>query len=146
MYNTATPFIASYVLVRKNDTFAFVLRSNTDWMNNHYGLPSGKTEKGESFSTGARREALEEIGITIDSKDLTFIHAMHRMEGMDWVDVYFEATKWEGEPHNAEPHMHSELAWLDPKNLPQNVIPSVKFAMEQILAGKAYSEYGWDKV
>lgn len=143
MFDTASPFVASYVLVRKAGKIAFVLRSNTNWMDNHYGLPSGKIEKDESFSTGAIREALEEIGITIKPKDLRFTHVMHRNEGLDWVDVYFEAMKWQGTPHNAEPHIHSELAWLDPKHLPDNVIPSVKFALEQIIAGKTYSEYGW---
>jgi 8-oxo-dGTP diphosphatase len=143
-YQTATPYVASYVLLyNKQGHIAFVLRSNTDWMNNHYGLPSGKVEKGESFSSGAVGEALEEVGVTIQSEDLEFTHAMHRFEGMDWVDVYFTAKKWQGEPYNAEPHMHSELAWLDPKNLPKNVIASVAFALEQIVAGKQYSEYGW---
>jgi ADP-ribose pyrophosphatase YjhB (NUDIX family) len=114
-------------------------------MNNHYGLPSGKVEKNESFSAGAMREALEEVGITINPKDLEFTHVMHRFESMDWVDVYFTAKQWQGKVHNAEPHMHAELAWLDPKDLPDNVIPSVKFALEQIEAGKTYSEYGWSK-
>jgi ADP-ribose pyrophosphatase YjhB (NUDIX family) len=143
-YTTAAPYVASYVLVKNNDGhIAFVLRSNTDWMNDYYGLPSGKVEKGESFSAGAIGEALEEIGINIHPADLEFTHVMHRFEGRDWVDVYFTARKWQGEPYNAEPHMHSELAWLDPNNLPKNVIPSVEFALQQITAGKKYSEYGW---
>lgn len=145
MFDTATPYIASYVIIRKEGKIAFVLRSNTGWMNNYYGLPSGKTEKDESFSSGAIREAKEEIGISVKPEHLRFAHVMHRNEGMDWVDVYFDVSEWEGTPYNAEPHMHSELAWLDPINLPKNVIPSVKFALEQIQAGKSYSEYGWDK-
>jgi 8-oxo-dGTP pyrophosphatase MutT (NUDIX family) len=143
MFGTATPFIASYVIVRKNGKIAFVLRGNTNWMNDHYGLPSGKTEKGESFSAGAIREALEEIGITVKPDDLRFVHVMHRNEGLEWVDVYFEALDWKGKAYNAEPHMHSKLSWLDPAKLPSNVIPSVKFALEQIELGNVYSEYGW---
>ncbi len=143
-YDTATPYVASYVLVRKQGKIAFVLRANTDWMNDHYGLPSGKVEKNESYTAAAKREASEEIGIDIDLKDLEFVHVMHRNEGMEWVDVFFEAKKWGGEPHNAEPHMHSELAWLDPKNLPKNTIPSLLFALEQIEKGKKFSEYGWN--
>ena len=147
-YNTAQPHIASYVLVRKNGKIAFVLRSNTDWMNNFYGLPSGKVEKGESYSAAAAREAKEEIGIDIDPSDLTAVHICHRYEpssqANDWVDTFFEAAKWKGEPFNAEPEIHSKLEWLDLKNLPDNVIISVKYVLEQIEAGQTYSEYGWN--
>ena len=142
-YDTATPRIASYVLVRKNGKMAFVLRENTSWMNDHYGLPSGKVEKNESYTVAAMREAREELGIDVAVEDLRFVHIMHRNEGADWVDLFFEATKWKGEPVNAEPHMHSELAWLDPKNLPERMIPSVRFAIGQIERGKAFSEFGW---
>jgi hypothetical protein len=67
----------------------------------------------------------------------------HRHAEDDWVDVIFEATQWEGELYNAEPHMHSELVWLDTDNLPENVIPAVRFYLEQIKAGATYAEYGW---
>ena len=142
-FDTAQPRIASYVIIRKDDKIAFVLRSNTTWMNHHYGLPSGKVEKNESYTAGAVREAKEEIGITVDPADLKFLLVVHRSEGDDWVDVFFETTKWTGEPYNAEPHMHSELAWLDPKNLPAKVIPSVAAALKNIEDGKQFSEYGW---
>lgn len=143
-YNTATPYIASYVILRKNGKIAFVLRENTAWMNGYYGLPSGKVENGETYLQAAVREAKEEAGVDIKAADLQPVHTIHRKEPeMTWVDVYFEATKWQGEPYNAEPHVHSELAWLDPKKLPKNVISSVKYALEQIEAGVTYAEYGW---
>ncbi len=44
----------------------------------------------------------------------------------------------------ARPHIHGELTWIDPKNLPKNMVPSVKYAIEQIMAGKNYAEYGWE--
>jgi len=146
-FDTATPYIASYVIVRKGNKIAFVLRANTGWMNDHYGLPAGKTEKGESFMAGAIREAKEEIGITITPQDLKPLLIMHRgapTEGdMTWVDAFFEAKKWLGEPYNAEPNVHSELAWLDPANLPPNIVPNVRFALDQIALGNHYCEYNW---
>ncbi len=146
-YDTATPYIASYVLLRKGKKIAFVLRSNTAWMNGYYGLPSGKVEKNENYSSAAIREAKEEVGVIIKSKDLKFVHVMHRRkstEPKEWVDVFFEATKWQGEPYNAEPHIHDELDWLDPAQLPENIVPSVKFALEKIDKRDVFSEYGWD--
>lgn len=149
-YDTAKPYIAIYLILKKDGKVAFILRSKTDWMNNHYGLVQGKVEKAESYSAAAVREAKEEANVIVRPEDLWHVHTVHRYEpssqAKDWVDVYFEVTKWRGEPRNNEPHKHSELAWLDINNLPSNVVPCVKFALEQIQAGKTYSEYGWDSI
>ncbi len=146
-YSTSRPYIASYVLVEKNGRIAFVHRENTSWMNSHYGLPSGKVEKDEDYLSAAVREAKEEIGIDVRIKDLQFVHVMHRhneKEQMNWVDVFFKANHYEGKPYNAEPHLHSELAWFSLDELPGNTIPSVKFALMQIKAGEQFSQYGWN--
>ena len=146
-YDIASPYIASYVIVRKNGKIAFVFRSNTDWMKNHYGLISGKVEKDETFKQAAIREVKEEIGVIVKPENLKPILVVHRYEpskhATDWVDIYFDVNKWTGEPFNAEPKVHSELVWLDPDNLPKNIVPSHRFALEQIKAGKTYAEYGW---
>ncbi len=146
-FTTAQPYIASYILLRKGNKLAFVLRKNTGWMDGFYGLPAGKVEKEERYTLAAVREAEEESGVKIKEKDLKFVHVGHRRADDDthsWVDVVFEATKWEGEPHNAEPHVHESLDWLDLDNLPENIIPNVRHILNEIKAGKAYSEYGWE--
>jgi 8-oxo-dGTP diphosphatase len=142
-FGTAMPYIASYVVLRQSGKIAFVLRSSTGWMDNYYGLPSGKVEISESFTLAAIREAREEVGVEVTPQNLKYLLTVHRRDEIDWIDAYFEALEWHGEPVNAEPHLHSELAWLDPDNLPENVVPSVRFALEQIEAGKSYCEYGW---
>jgi len=87
---TATPHIASYVVFRKGDRQALVLRSNTKWMNGYYGLVSGKVENNENFLQAAIREAKEEAGVVLTPKDLKYLMTMHRFEdGSDWVDVFF---------------------------------------------------------
>ena len=90
---------------------------------------------------------MEEAGVIIDPQDLTYAHTMHRhADDIDWVDVYFEAAKWEGEPHNAEPEKAEEFAWLDMNNLPENVVPPFRAALEAIARGEQYSEYNWGSV
>ena len=144
---TARPNIAAYVLFRRAEKVAFVLRQNTTWMNGFYGLIAGKVEENESFSAGGVRESGEEAGVNVARRSLRHLITVHRNDPDSdvphWVDVYFEAENWEGEPHNAEPDEHSELAWLDLNNLPENIIPAQRFALDQIKAGKSYAEYGW---
>jgi ADP-ribose pyrophosphatase YjhB (NUDIX family) len=113
-------------------------------MDNFYGLPSGRVEWDEPFIEGAIREAKEEVGVDIKPEDLRHAITVHRRSpDTDWVDIYFEANKWEGEPFNAEPDKHGELAWLDLDNLPENIIPNVRFALGQIANGQTYAERGW---
>lgn len=137
------------MLVRQGDKAAFVLRAQTKWMNGYYGLPSGKVEKGEAFTAAAVREAREEIGIRVKPADLKPLLTVHRYEpssfAPDWVDVYFEASRWSGTPRNAEAHRHSELAWLDLNTLPDNIVPAVRFGLKLIQEGTSYGEYGWSQ-
>lgn len=141
-----TPYTAVYMIFRQGNNVAFLLRSNTGWMNGHYGLVAGRVDKGEPFSLAAVREAKEEVGVNIDPEDLLPKVLIHRKEPDSiWVDVVFEVLKWDGELYNAEPDKHGELVWFDPEQLPENMVRSVRFYVEQYLAGNSYAEYGWDK-
>lgn len=145
-YRTAQPYVASYVLLERDGKYAFLLRSNTNWMNNYYGLVAGKVEKNESFTQAAIREAREEANVVLEADQLEQVLMCHRREPdeeMSWVDVVFRAKHWRGEAINAEPQMHCELAWFALDQLPDNTIPSLKFMLENILAGNTYCEYGW---
>lgn len=145
----ARPYTACFVILRRENKSAMVLRTNTGYMDDHYGLPAGKGEWNEPFTQGAIREAKEESGVDISPEDLRVVHTVHRHASydgkfMDWVDVYFEADNWDGEPYNAEPEKSSRLDWLDINNLPENIVPPQLSALEAIARGESYSEHGWD--
>ena len=146
----ARPYVACFVLLRRGNKIAMVLRKNTGYMDGNYGLPAGKGEWFETFTSGAIREAKEEAGVDIAPEDLRFVHMVHRHgedrfteKYMDWVDVYFETSVWTGEPYNAEEHKAESLDWIDIDNLPENVVPPVRDALEKIAKKQVYSEYGW---
>ena len=144
-YDIATPYTAVYMIFRKDNKIAFLLRQNTQWMNDHYSLPAGKVEKDESFTAAVIRETQEEVGVKLQRNEFSHIFTGQRKHpDSAWVDIVFEAMKWDKEPYNAEPHIHSELAWLDPKNLPTNMVEYVRYYVEQIEAGKTYVEWGWN--
>ncbi len=78
-----------------------------------------------------------------------FVHVAHRHgendeEIIDWVDVYFKADSWEGQPYNAEEDKSERLDWLDLNNLPENIVPPQRAALLHIAKGDFYSEYGWE--
>ena len=138
---------ASFVLFRKENKIAFVLRSNTGWQDGMYGLPSGRIDFGENPTQAAIREAAEETGVAIDPARLNQCLTIFRYSSSDktyCIDSYFEASTWDGEVVNAEPHKHGELVWLADDDLPNNVKPSVRFAIEQVRAGNTYAEFGWN--
>jgi 8-oxo-dGTP diphosphatase len=149
-YHAASPYMASFIIFRKQSKIAFLLRVKTGWMNGKYGLPAGKVEPGESATAAAIREAQEEVGATIKPENLKHLLTVYRTssvyaEDRPWIDTIFEAEAWEGELFNAEPDKHGELAWFDPDNLPDNLTPYVSFFLEQITAGNRYAELGWQE-
>ena len=142
-YDTATPYLAVYILFRRDNKLAFVLRKSTAWMDNYYALPAGKVDHDESVLQAAVREAKEEVGIDIAPENLKHLLTVYRRSDLLFIDILFEAQNWQGELYNAEPEKHSKLDWLDTNNLPDNVIPATKFYLDQIKAGHTYAEYGW---
>ena len=89
------------------------------------------------------REASEEAGITIKPENLQFAHVMHRMAEEERIDFFFIAKSWEGTPTNKEPEKCDDLSWFLLLDLPTNIIPYVKHAIECYIAKTAYSEFGW---
>ena len=80
-------------------------------------------------------------------ENIEVVHVMHRDSGWveqnERVDVFFLATEWSGEVKNMEPHKCDDLSWFDIDNIPDNVIPYIKQAIESIRNKVTYSEHGW---
>ncbi len=143
---------AVHVIIRDEDAILFVLRSHTGFADGQYCLPSGRVEDGEVFTAAAVREAVEEVGITLNQDEIGFTYLQHRLADNElgepevWVDVFFEAGPWKGEAVNGEPDKHGEIAWFYADKLPENVLASHRYALERIAHGHSYGEYGWDKI
>ena len=61
--------------------------------------------------------------------------------GDEYLDIFYEASKWEGEITNVEPHKCSDLSWFPIDNLPENIIPVIKSTLNKVKDGEYYSEY-----
>lgn len=137
---------AVYVLFRRGDELLFVLRSNTGYMDGLYSLPAGHVETGEPYTVAAAREALEEVGLSVSPDDVSFLYMQHRYSsdnGTVWTDVFFDAGEWKGDPINGEPEKHSEITWFYDDELPENIMPYQRYALDRIAEGHSYGEYDW---
>jgi len=137
---------AVYLMLLKDDKILLLRRYQTSWQDGNYSLVSGHIDGNESFSAAMIREAKEEAGVDIDPADLRFAVGVHRLDdidGAEYIDMFFAAEKWDGEPINMEPEKCDELAWYPLDELPENVIPGVKAALEAYRDGQGYVEVGW---
>jgi len=137
---------AVYLLLVKSEKVLLLRRFNTGWRNGEYTLPAGHVDGGESIRSEVCREAKEEIGITIKPSDLQFAHVMHQRDNHEYIDFYFVAKTWDGEPKNCEPEKCDNLRWVPLNDLPDNVIPNVKQALNAYASNEDYSEFGWNYV
>ncbi len=139
---------AVYVLFRDGGKVLLLERANTGYCDGWYGLPSGHVDGGEPAITAASREAKEEVGVTIQAKDLHLIHTQHRLAEEDdheRVGLYFEATRWRGKPKNAEPHKCAGIKWFALTNLPDNLAPEVADFFANLQTANPYGHFGFKK-
>lgn len=108
-----------------------------------YGFVADHLDAHESLTNAAIREAREESGVVIAPEDLELKTTMHRREKDKRIDFFFEVKKWTGEIVNNEPDKCDDLSWFSLDNLPSNIIPYIKQAIDCYQKGIIYSEFGW---
>ena len=134
-----------YLLLRSKGKILLLRRANTGYQDGTYSLIAGHLDGDELGTEGMIREAKEEAGITVLAKDLRLVHTAHRLSrnqvGQERVDLFFEATKWEGKIVNNEPEKWDDLSWFDVDNLPHQMLPFIRLVIEDVENGINYSEY-----
>lgn len=147
-YFTVIP--AVYLVLRRDGQVLLLKRANTGYKDGMYSLPAGHVDGGEPAIQAAIREAKEEIALELKPADLRLAHTLHRLVGgsdrsgpHERFDLFFAVSDWQGEPENVEPHKCDGLRWADLDNLPDDVIPEVRQALEMISGGVAYSDFGF---
>lgn len=130
-----------YLVLIKGNEILLSRRYNTGYFDNNYSFPAGHLDGEETLKQAMVRETKEEIGIVLDSADLELIHTMNRkIPENERVDFFFTARKWQGEPKIMEPDKCDDLNWFEFNNLPGNIIPYIKQAIDSFLNNIIYSE------
>lgn len=136
---------AVYLLVRRNDEVILLRRANTGYQDGKYSLIAGHLDGDETGTEGMVREAREEAGIAVNSKDLRLVHTAHRLGrgqvGQERIDLFFETSKWQGVIINNEPEKCDDLSWFKIDNLPDQTLPFIRVVIGHVKDGVNYSEY-----
>lgn len=140
----ATFVSAVHLFMIRREEILLLRRYNTGYQDGNYSVVAGHLEGGEQVLLAAAREAKEEVGITIPPRQMAVVGVMHRLSDDERFDFFVIADHWQGEIHNMEPERCDELCWQPLDDLPHNVIPYVRKAIENFRAGIWFDSFGWD--
>ena len=141
------PYLASYCLIRANETILVQRRFNTGYLDGCWALPSGHAIDGEDAVAAASRELLEETSLTVEPEDWRFVCAMHRRTDRAIIDLFFTTDRFFGTPRICEPTKCDGLAFFAINALPQPLAGYIGVAIDCLkginpLHGSYHSE-GW---
>lgn len=136
--------INAHLILRKGEEILLLLRKNTGFNDNLYGLVAGHVEDGESATAAIMREAFEEAGIQLEPHSIKVVHVMHRQTNRYNVDVFFEGIAQNDSIVNREPEKCGDLSFFSLNRLPSNTIGYIEEALKSISEGHFYSEKGWE--
>ncbi len=135
--------VTVHLLFFRDDQILLLRRFNTGYADGQYSVPAGHLDGGETVMAAAAREAEEETGLRIDAANIVFSSVMHRMEGDERVDFFVHVRQWQGDPVNTEPDKCDDLRWVNVNELPDNIVPYVKRAIQNHRTGIVFQEFIW---
>ena len=133
------------LIIRQQGDAAHILlhrRQNTGYEDGKWDIAgSGHVDAGETARDATVRECAEELGIAVQTQDLTFVHLSHRQHpDRTYYDIYFTVNAYTGTPTIQEPDKCAELAWFALDDLPADMIACRRADVQHYLAQEPYSE------
>lgn len=139
--------VSFYVLalLYNGDEILLLRRANADFGKGLYSLVGGKVEKNERALHAIKREVYEEVGLDIPEEAFSLVHTFHRQgtEGPLLALCFKADISSLPLPYNKEPEKHDDMRFFTLRNLPENILPAHKQALEYIQKNSSYSEHGW---
>lgn len=142
MMRATFPTTVHLFFFRENQVL-LIRRFNTGFADGQYSVPAGHLDGGETVIAAAVREAFEEVGVQLQADCLHFSQVMHRLDGEERVDFFVQVSQWDGEPVNAEPDKCDEIRWVNVEDLPENIVPYIRQALQNHRNGIRFDEFGW---
>ena len=133
----------SHLILIKDNKILLTRRFNTGWQDGNYSVVAGHLDGNETFLQAMVREAEGEANINLEEKHLNVVHVMHRKSDDERIDFFIQARNWKGIPKIMEPNKCNDMKWFDINDLPNNTIPYIRQAIENIQRRVFYNESGW---
>ncbi len=131
--------VGAGVIVRRGHRVLLQRRADGE----EWGIPGGAKELGESLEQTARRELLEETGLSAGSLRFLvicsgprFVHAYPDGSRIEHVAALYEATEVEGDLRRVDEHETLELGYFGVEGLPR-MQPLSRLLLEQALEALA---------
>ena len=106
-----------------------------------WGPPGGATEPGERVEEAAKRETLEETGLSVNAMNLFGVFSGPELyykypNGDEVYNVTIVYLSYDFESRVGAPlisldHEHTEWGWFDKDQIPENISPPMKPSIEQ---------------
>ena len=97
----------------------------------------GHLESGESLEECARREAMEELGVTVG--ELRFLCVSNIIGyGKHYVDIEFVGEIGNQEPRLMEPEAFIDSGWFPLDQLPHPLFHAMRYALDSYRSGEHY--------
>lgn len=140
--------VAVHLFLIKNGKILLLRRYNTGYEDGKYSVVAGHMTGNENVYEAMQREALEEAGINIEIEDLHIVQVMNRKKppsenNEERIDYFFIADKWSGVVEIMEPDKCDQLKWFELSELPMNMVPYVKKALEFYHKDIPFTLFGW---
>lgn len=149
-YESMTLLVAAVIVHDKTAGRVLLLQRGpkSKFAQGMWDLPVGKAKPGEPITETAARELNEETGLIINPASLRLAHVIHGAWGVEapngFLTVVFAADHWSGEPTNAEPGKHAQVAWVDVNGIPTEFVSTTASALTRYLNdGPQVSLDGW---
>ena len=104
---------------------------------NTWASAGGHLEDGETFEECARREAMEELGVTVG--ELRFLCVSNIIAyGKHYVDIEFVGDIDNQETRLMEPEAFDDCGWFNLDELPDPIFHAMRYALDSYMSGEYY--------
>jgi len=135
--------VTAHIFLLREDQVLLLRRFRTGYEDGNYSVVAGHLDGDETVIAAAVREIEEEVGVEVKPEDIEVVGVMHRKSGDERIDFFLVTRKWAGEPVNREHDKCDDIGWYVYDNLPVNIIPYVKKALDNYKQGVWFDEFGW---
>ncbi len=138
---------AVYGVLVQERRLLLMRRAGSGYRDGQLGLPAGHLDGDEDLVSALVRELREELGITVEGRDVRLEVVLHsRAEDendSEYLHLFFRVARWAATPVIAEPDKCTELVRADMDHLPVDVVDYVVHAVEALRAREPLVLFGW---